>query len=83
MRAIIEKEETDWMQDYGVYAVNRDTRIFENCSAVKGFTIELYWGVDENRVADRLAEVIDEYGDYDYCLYTPLHELVGFVYRTE
>lgn len=83
MRAIIEKEETDWMQDYGVYAVNRDTRIFENCSAVKGFTIELYWGVDENRVADRLAEVIDEYGDYDYCLYSQIHELVGFVYRTE
>ena len=83
MKAVIEKEETDWGQDYDVYAVNRDTRIFENCSAVRGYTIELYWGMDENRVSDRLAEVINEYGDYDYCLYNDNHELVGFVYRTE
>jgi hypothetical protein len=83
MKAKIEKTETDWMQDYGVYAVNRDSRLFENSSEVSGYTIELYWGCDENEVANRLAEVIDEFGDYDYCLYSQMHELVGFVYRTE
>lgn len=83
MKAKIAKEETDWMLDYGVYAINRDSRLFENTSAVRGYTIELYVGVDENEVANRLGDIIDEFGDYDYCLYSTKHELVGIVYRTE
>lgn len=82
-KLVITADEIDWWRDFGVYAVNRDTRIFENCSAVKGFVVERFYNTDENRVSDKLAEVIDKYGDYDYCLYNDIHELVGFAYRTE
>ena len=82
------KDETDWAFDFGVYAVNRDSRMFENTSWTKGLEAEIYDSneedFDENRVADALAEVFDdERGDYEYALYDGMHRLVGFVYRVD
>ena len=80
------KDETDWAFDFGVFAINRDTRMFENTSWTKGMEVEIYnpeeEDFDENLVADALAEVFDdERGDYEYTLYDGMHQLVGFAYR--
>lgn len=83
MKQFINTEETDWMRDYGVYAVNRDSRLFENTSAVKGYVIEVYFGLNENETSNRLADFLRTGSDYDYALYTPKHELCGFAYNPE
>ena len=83
MKDIIRKEETDWMTEYGVYAINRDSRLVENTSAVQNFTIELYSGEDESEVSDRLAQRLHDGDDYDYALYAKDLRLVGFVYYDE
>lgn len=81
MKQIINKEETDWMVDYGVYAINRDTRLFENTSSVSGATIEIFYGLDENEVSTVLAERLRNGLDYDYALYDSKHRLCGFAYQ--
>lgn len=78
--------ETDWYftNNYHLYAVNRDTRMFENTSYTEGLVMELYTDTDENDVANALAEVFNDWrGDYEFALYNEKHELVGFVYRGE
>lgn len=81
----IKSYQTNWMNDYGVFALNRDSRIFEKVSNVKGQIIELYYGVDQNEVSNELVKHIDSFeeGDYNYTLYNFKHELVGFVYSIE
>lgn len=83
MKQYIKTEETDWLRDYGVFAVNRDTRLFENTSGVKGSVIELYFGLDEGEVSNVLADFLRTGSDYDFALYTSKHELCGFVYSPE
>lgn len=76
-------EETDWEFEYGVYAINRDTRIFENTSCTEGMTMELYKGFDESDVSRMLADRLRNGGDNEFTLYNYNHELVGFVYCTD
>lgn len=76
-------EETDWAFEYGVYAINRDSRIFENISCTEGMTMELYKGFDEGDVSRMLADRLMSGGDNEYTLYNDKHELVGFVYYTD
>ncbi len=83
MKDIIRKEETDWRTEYGVYAINRDSRLVENTSAVQNYTIELYTDEDESQVSDRLAQRLHDGNDYDYALYAKDLRLVGFVYYDE
>lgn len=83
MKQYIKTEETDWLRDYGVFAINRDTRLFENTSGVKGSVIELYFGLDEGEVSNVLADFLRTGSDYDFALYTSKHELCGFVYSPE
>ena len=83
MKQYIKTEETDWMRDYGVYAVNRNTRLFENTSAVKGYVIKIYYGLDEGEISSVLADFLRTGSDYDFALYTSKHELCGFVYSPE
>lgn len=83
MKKFIETEETDWMKDFGVLAINRISRIFENTSSVKGNVIEIYYGLDENQVSNVLGQFLEIGADYEYALYTPKHELCGFCYWAE
>ena len=73
--------EVDWATEYGCYAVNRDSRIFENTSYLDDATIEVFTDTDENDVANALAERLHKGLDYDYALYDGQHRLVGFAYR--
>lgn len=83
MKIKINKEEVDWLYEYNVYAINRDTRLFENTSGVPGITMEIFWDLDEGEVSSRLAERLREGLDYDYALYSKGHTLVGFAYFEE
>jgi hypothetical protein len=75
--------EVDWMQSYGCYAVNRDSRLFENCSDLRDYIVERYFDTDENEVADALAKRSRDYDDIEYALYDAQHYLVGFAYPKE
>ena len=84
-KVIILKKETDWATEFGAYAVNRDSRLFENTSCTTGMKLELYDSkeedFDENEVANALARVFsDERIDYEYALYDTQHHLIGFAY---
>lgn len=46
MKQVITKQEVDWATEYGVYAINRDTRLVENTSGVTGITVEIFYGLD-------------------------------------
>lgn len=81
-------EDVDWMSRFGVYARNRDTRMFENVTefAVNSKVVLYDWqrdDFDENAVANDLANAItnDMWDGEDYTLYNCKHELVGFVYQ--
>jgi hypothetical protein len=78
---IINDREVDWATEYVCYAVNRDSRIFENTSYLDNFTIEVFTDTDENDVANALGERLSDGLDYDYALYDGQHRLVGFAYR--
>lgn len=80
MKRVITTDEIDWAQEFGVYALNRDTRLFENCSGVPGITVEIFKDMDESYVSDMLAARLRDGLDYDYALYDGLHFLVGFAY---
>ena len=80
MKRIAIFEETDWASEFGVYAINRDSRLVENTSAVQGITIEIYEDKDESEVSDLLAQRLREGLDYDYALYDGQLHLVGFAY---
>lgn len=83
MKQVITKQEVDWATEYGVYAINRDTRLVENTSGVTGITVEIFYGLDENEVSNRLAERLRNGLDYDYALYDGSLHLVGFAYFSE
>ena len=73
--------ETDWATEYGVYAINRCTRIFENTSWTEGLTMVLFTDTDENDVSAKLT--LNRGLDYEFALYDDEHHLVGYVYRPE
>ena len=73
----------DWMTEYGCYAVNRDSRLFENASFLSDTTVEVFTDTDENDVANALGERLYDGLDYDYALYDGQHRLVGFAYRND
>jgi hypothetical protein len=85
MRHIIKlKNETDWATEYGVYAINRDTRIFENTSWTEGLRMVFFTDTDENDVSTDLARTLLWQGlDYEFAIYDGEHHLVGYVYRPE
>ena len=82
---IISKDgmEVDWMTEYGCYAVNRDTRLFENTSFLNNATIEVFTDTDENDVANTLGKRLWEGLEYEYALYDKQLHLVGFAYYNE
>ena len=80
MKQIINTEETDWAAEFGVYAINRDTRLFENTSGIPGITIEIFYGLDEGEVSDRLGQRLRDGLDYEYALYDGSHHLCGYAY---
>ena len=80
---IIRKElnpHTNWAQEFEVFAINRDSRMFEFISDTQFMTIELFEDADEDFVSDALASFLCDGGDYEFVLYNRNHELVGFVY---
>ena len=83
MKIKINKEEVDWLFEYGVYAINRNTNLFENTSGVPGITIEIFWGLDEGEVSARLTERLNNGLDCDYALYSKGHALMGYAYFEE
>lgn len=72
--------ETDWATEFGAYAVNRDTRIFENTSFTEGMFVEIFEDADENDVANKLGERLRDGLEYEYALYDGSHRLIGFAY---
>ena len=80
MKVYITTDETDWGTEFGVYALFRDSRLYENTSAVKGYTVEIFEGMDEGDVSNILAQRLREGKDYDYTLYDGQHCLIGFAY---
>lgn len=72
-------EYTDWANKYGVYAQNRDSRMFENESYTAGMAMAIY-DEDENDVANELGKFLADGRDYEYVLYDGQHRLCGFVY---
>ena len=77
------QNEIDWAFDLNVHAINRDTRIFENCSYATGLIVELWENTDENDVSNALGERLRSGQDYDFALYNDSHELVGFAHYEE
>jgi hypothetical protein len=78
-------EETDWWftNNRNLYAVNRDTRMFENTSYTQGMVMELYRDEDENDVANALGARLRDCREYEFVIYDASHRLVGFVYYPE
>lgn len=78
-------EETDWWftNNRNLYAVNRDTRMFENTSYTQGMVMELYRDEDENDVANALGARLRDGKEYEFVIYDASHRLVGFVYYPE
>jgi hypothetical protein len=82
-------QETDWYytENRNLYAVNRDTRLFENTSWTEGMTMVLYDGEVKNfdpaDVSNDLAEFLRDGKDYEFALYNGQHDLVGYVYYEE
>jgi hypothetical protein len=70
--------ETDWATEFGVYALNTQTNLFENTSGVQGIKIEIHDEMDEGEVSDLLAQRKRDGLGYDYALYDGQHCLVGF-----
>lgn len=74
----------DWEKEYGVKALNRDSRVFEYWSDGYDMVVVLYENEDEYDVSDELANKVLRGGcDYEYALYNDNLELVGFVLTTE
>lgn len=74
------EEETDWWYKYGIYALNRDTQMFENTSYTKNLVMYLYNGVEEDEVSAKLnkwKKVNNR--EEDFTLYNINRVLVGFV----
>jgi hypothetical protein len=75
-------DETDWATEYGVYAVNSETCLFENSSWAEGLTMVLFTDTDESDVFTDLERSLTWDGlDYEYALYDGEHRLVGYVYH--
>lgn len=74
------KDRTDWMAKFGVYAQNRDSRMFENESDTTCMTALIFDTDDENEVADELGDFLRDGNDYEYVLYDGERRLCGFVY---
>lgn len=82
------QDEVDWYSVFNAWAVNRDTRIFENCSYAHGLVVEVWDDdnmlFDENDVSTALAnERLCEGLDYDFALYNDEHRLIGYAYYEE
>jgi hypothetical protein len=82
------QNEIDWAMAFSAYALNRDTRIFENCSYAEHLVVEIWDDkdarFDENDVSTALAdERLREGYDYDFTLYNTEHRLIGFAYYEE
>lgn len=80
MRKVITENEINWAAEFGVWAINRDTRLVENCSGVPGIIVEIYENKDESEVSDLIAARLRDGLDYDYALYDDSMFLVGFAY---
>ena len=76
-------KEVDWMTEYGCFAVNRDSRLFENTSFLNNATIEVFVDTDENDVANALGKMLWDGLEYEYALYDKQLRLVGFAYYNE
>ena len=76
-------KEVDWMTEYGCFAVNRDSRLFENTSFLNNATIEVFVDTDENDVANALGKRLWDDLEYEYALYDKQLRLVGFAYYNE
>ena len=83
--------ETDWYFDGGrrLFALNRDTNLFENTSWTQGLTMLLYdWNddedcFDEGDVSLALNDRLLNGDEYEFTLYNSQHQLVGFVFKNE
>ena len=76
-------KEVDWMTEYGCFAVNRDSRLFENTSFLNNATIEVFVDTDENDVANALGKRLWDGLEYEYALYDKQLHLIGFAYYNE
>lgn len=80
MKKRIDSEEINWDAEFGVWAINRGSRLVENCSAVPGITVEIFEGKDESEVSDLLLKRLFDGFEYEYALYDREMFLVGFAY---
>ena len=86
MKKTLTNVTVNWKEDFGVYAINRDSRLYEDVSDhTDGLTIEIHKDVDPDDVADIIAERYHDvpWFDIDYTLYTEDRKLVGFAYRLD
>lgn len=81
-------EEVDWITKFGVYARNRDSRIYENTTKFPYNAIVVIYdwhnnSYDENDVANDLANAVNYamWDGEDYTLYNEQHQLVGYVFQ--
>lgn len=72
-------ERINWARDYGVLAINRDSRLFEKESPNGGMKIFFHPELNEIEVANTLGRHLSGGGDYEYTLYRD-GELVGYAY---
>ena len=85
----VEDRIVDWHNEFGVFALNRHSRLFENASELKNTIIVLYdfdYALyDENEVVADLSETRDEmvFGQETYTIYNHRHQLIGFAYNRE
>lgn len=78
--------EVDWGTEFGVYAINRYSRLWENTSYLTNTTIVIFNSedpsFDESKVATDLTESLsDRYDCEDYDLYNGKHQFVGYAYH--
>lgn len=77
----VEDGEVDWGTEFGVYGVNRDTRICENTSYLINTTIVVFDSEDPSfDECDVSNEILKMGGREDYDLYDGQHYLVGYAY---
>lgn len=75
--------ETDWVSEFSAFALNRNTRIFEDVSLTEGMFVEIFKDADENDVANKLGERLRNGLEYEYALYDVCNRLIGFAYYPE
>lgn len=81
MKRVIKENETDWASEFGVYAINKNTRLVENTSAVRNYTVEIFPEEEEDKISDRLAARLAVGKSFEYTLYDGNMKLIGYAYN--